>query len=145
MIRFGFKQYLTGTESNQCASSCVEQHHFSLSSRIISEGCFVERESWWGEHQVEVRDTDIILYMQSTDCRDLNCKDTLRIFPVRAVDMVIILEKKQLLEKSLRCKEKDTALSEIFFLIYCPKKVNLLGVLWVIDWLPCTTDTIFMF
>lgn len=55
------------------------------------------------------------------DCRDPNCQETLHIFPVRGVDMVVILEEKQPLEKSLRCNEKDIGLFEIVFFIYCQK------------------------
>ena len=43
--------------------------------------------------------------------------------------MVVMLEEKQPLEKSLRCNEKDIGLIRIVFFIYCEKKDNLLNIL----------------
>lgn len=79
---------------------------------MISEGIFLESS---GEVNIKqsLETQRHHLSMQSRDCRDLNCKESLHISLVRAVDMVDFLEKKQPLEKSLRCNEKDTHLFEI--------------------------------
>lgn len=150
MVRLGFEQYPTGTESNQCATSCLEQHHFSLSSKIIRGGSFLESS---GEVNIKQRlETQRHhLNMQSRVCGDLNCKETLHTSLVRAADMVIILEKKQPLEKFWDVMKRTLVSLRFFYLLL--KKVNFQGMLWVIDWLqwlakielPSTTDSIFMF